>query len=70
MVVNRRRGGEHFDRMVSDLLAATRDPDDKSKIAPADRTAMITRSDRDIKIMTLGDIAQVLIAAGWRPPSR
>lgn len=60
----------YYQRAVADLYAAFRDPTRKSGIPPEDTTALIALPNRDIKVLTFGDIADALIAAGWRPPSR
>ncbi len=68
------RAEEHYARAVADLLAAFRDPGEKSGIAAEDRTALIRRSmtsgHSDIRLLTFGDIAEALVNAGWRPPTR
>lgn len=60
----------HYRRAVADLYAAFRDPTRKSGIPPEDTTALVVQPNRDIKVLTFGDIADALVAAGWRPPSR
>lgn len=59
-----------YERAVADLYAAFRDPTRKTGIPPEDTTALIALPNRDIKVLTFGDIADALVAAGWRPPSR
>ena len=60
----------YYERAVTDLFTAFRDPSRKSGIAPEDTTALVVLPNRDIKVLTFGDIAEALVSAGWRPPSR
>lgn len=60
----------YYERAVADLYAAFRDPARKTGIPPEDMTALMVMPNRDIKVLTFGDIADALVRAGWRPPSR
>lgn len=44
----------------------------KSRIDDADRTAMVEVTDEQgrtmTRVLTLGEVADALVAAGWRPP--
>lgn len=60
----------YYERAVADLYSAFRDPSRKTGIPPEDTTALIALPNRDIKVLTFGDIAEALVRAGWRPPSR
>ena len=65
-----RKADEYYQRAVADLYAAFRDPTRKTGIPAEDTTALIALPNRDIKVLTFGDIAEAMVAKGWRPPSR
>lgn len=69
-----RRADEYYERMVTDLVTAFCDAGDKSGISPDQRTALTARSStsgsNSVRLLTFGDIADVLVEAGWRPSTR
>lgn len=65
-----RKADGYYERAVTDLYAAFRDPTRKTGIPAEDTTALIALPNRDIKVLTFGDIAEAFVTAGWRPPSR
>lgn len=58
-----------YERAVTDLYAAFREPGRKTSIAPEDTTALVVK-DNMIKVLTYGDIAEAFVMAGWRPAAR